>query len=435
MARAKTHQPLDIYLNSRLVGQLMKAASGEVSFKYDEDWLALDNALPVSLSLPLREDRFIGAPVLAVFDNLLPDNIEIRKSVAARMGVGHTDAYSLLSAVGRDCVGALQFLPEGEEPQALYAIEGQELDEEAIADILANLKSAPLGLGRDKGFRISIAGAQEKTALTKWKGQWLRPHGTTPTTHIIKPPIGQVAGGIALDNSVENEYFCMTLCRNLGLPVAKCEIAYFNDKPALAVERFDRRIEETRILRLPQEDMCQALGVPPELKYQSDGGPNMEDILIFLRGSDTPLPDQATFLKANIVFWLLGASDGHAKNFSIAMRPGGRFAMTPLYDILSVEPTFAAGTIEKSAYRLAMSAGTNRHYRMHEIMPRHFIQTASKAGVGAGDARAVCEEVAASAEAALAQTLDGLPDGFPGDLTGPIAEGFQGRLRILEHLD
>lgn len=435
MARAKTHQPLDIYLNNRLVGQLMKAASGEVSFRYDESWLALENALPVSLSLPLREDRFIGAPVLAVFDNLLPDNIEIRRSVAVRMGAGHTDAYSLLSAVGRDCVGALQFLPEGEEPHALDAIEGRELAKGVIADILANLKSAPLGLGHDKGFRISIAGAQEKTALTKWKGQWLQPHGTTPTTHIIKPPIGQVAGAIALDHSVENEYFCMTLCRNLGLPAAKCEIAYFNEKPALAIERFDRRIEEARILRLPQEDMCQALGVPPELKYQSDGGPKMEDILIFLRGSDTPLPDQATFLKANIVFWLLGATDGHAKNFSIAMRPGGRFAMTPLYDILSVEPTFAAGMIEKSAYRLAMSAGTNRYYRMHEIMPRHFIQTASKAGMGEGDARAACKAVAASAEAALAQTLDSLPDGFPDDLTGPIVEGFLNRLRLLEHLD
>lgn len=435
MARSKDYHPLDIYLNNRQVGQLRKATSGEVAFQYHDAWLALDNALPVSLSLPLREARYIGAPVLAVFDNLLPDNIDIRKHIAARMGVGKTDAYSLLSAVGRDCIGALQFLPEGDEPQSLGTIDGKQLDDSEIADILANLKSAPLGLGRDKGFRISIAGAQEKTALTKWKGQWLLPHGTTPTTHIIKPPIEQVAGGIELNHSVENEYFCMTLCRNFGLPVAKCEIATFGEKKAFVVERFDRRIEDTRILRLPQEDMCQALSIAPELKYQNDGGPKMEDILNFLRGSDTPLPDQAVFLKANLLFWLLGATDGHAKNFSIAMRPEGRFAMTPLYDILTVEPTYAARMIERKNYRLAMSVGTNRHYHMHEIMPRHFIQTAGQAGIGEDDAKTICREVAESAEDALKQTLDGLPDDFPAELTEPTAEGYMNRLRLMDHLD
>lgn len=133
MARAKDYQPLDIYLNNRQVGQLRKATSGEVAFQYHDAWLALDKALPVSLSLPLREARYVGAPVLAVFDNLLPDNIDIRKHISARMGVGKTDAYSLLSAVGRDCIGALQFLPEGDEPQSLGTIDGKQLDDSEIA--------------------------------------------------------------------------------------------------------------------------------------------------------------------------------------------------------------------------------------------------------------------------------------------------------------
>lgn len=435
MPRKPAHPPLNVFINNRLVGRLRRQANGAVDFQYGAEWLAWEHAMPVSYSLPLREDRYVGAPVIAVFDNLLPDNREIRSRVAARIGAGGTDAYSLLSAVGRDCVGALQFLPDGEAPNALDEIRGAELSENAIAEILSNLKAAPLGLEKDRDFRISIAGAQEKTAFTRWEGKWLLPHGTTPTTHIFKPQIGELPNGIDLASSVENEYLCMEICRNFDVPTAGCEIAQFNGKSVLIVERFDREIDGARILRLPQEDCCQALSVPPDIKYQSDGGPSMFDILTFLRGSDAPAADQTTFLKANILFWLLGATDGHAKNFSLALGTGGRFSLTPLYDVLTAEPGFAAGGIPLGKYRLAMSVGKNRHYRFDEIMPRHFIQTAKRADIGEDIARAIIADLASAAPGVLDRTFASLPEDFPKELLEGLEPGLRKRLVLHKKLD
>src|SRR5690606_9589189 len=159
----------------------------------------------------------------------------------------------------------------------------------------------------------SIAGAQEKTALLRKDGQWFKPNGTTATTHILKPQIGQLPNGIDLSNSVENEHFCAKLMAALGVPTAHTEIADFGGKRTLIVERFDRLwTTGGRLLRVPQEDICQALSVPPSRKYQSDGGPGMRDIIELLKGSDTPEDDIATFMRACIIFWVLGATDGHA---------------------------------------------------------------------------------------------------------------------------
>ena len=221
MPRRRKSERLNVFLNSRLVGSLTREASGAVDFRYDPTWLAWDHTMPASLSLPLREDRYIGAPVLAVFDNLLPDNASIRRAVAARVGAGGTDAYSLLAALGRECVGALQFLADGHEPGPAGVIEGHPVSDKEIAELLANLARSPLGLERDDDFRISIAGAQEKTALLRYKGRWQKPVGTTPTTHIFKPQIGRLPNGIDLSNSVENEYLCLTLASALGIPAAE----------------------------------------------------------------------------------------------------------------------------------------------------------------------------------------------------------------------
>jgi serine/threonine-protein kinase HipA len=154
MARKSTYAPLNVYLNARLVGSLQREPSGAIDFKYHPSWLGWEHAFPVSLSLPLREDRYVGEPVIAVFDNLLPDNEDIRRRVAARARADGIDAYSLLSAIGRDCVGALQFLPDGDDPGKAGEIEAKPISNEEIAQTLGNLASAPLGLGEDKGFRI-----------------------------------------------------------------------------------------------------------------------------------------------------------------------------------------------------------------------------------------------------------------------------------------
>jgi serine/threonine-protein kinase HipA len=252
MSRRSARTPLNIFLNNRHVGRLTRQSSGAIDFAYDDSWLEWEHAIPVSLSLPLREGRYLGDPVAAVFENLLPDSRAIRTRVAERVGAKGTDAYSLLSEIGRDCVGALQFMPIDDIPPPATEVEGTPIGEDEIAAMIANLARAPLGLGDDDDFRISIAGVQEKTALLHHEGKWLRPHGTTPTTHILKPQIGTLPNGIDLSNSVENEYYCLKLMVAFGFPTNEAEIATFGDSKVLVVTRFDRRwTKDGRLLPSP----------------------------------------------------------------------------------------------------------------------------------------------------------------------------------------
>jgi serine/threonine-protein kinase HipA len=433
MPRRARYEPLNVFLNSRLVGQLRRETSGAISFQYDRSWIDWPSALPVSLSLPIREQTYSGAPVLAVFENLLPDNDTLRRQVAARARAEGTDAYSLLGAIGHDCVGALQFLPGDSQPTPPGVIDAVPIKEREIAHILNNLATAPLGITEDESFRISIAGTQEKTALLFWNGAWCKPRGTTATTHILKPCIGKLPNGIDLTASVENEYLCLKILDALGLPAAKAEMETFGDKRVLIVERFDRLwTRDKRLLRLPQEDCCQALSVPPNLKYQSHGGPGIEKILRLLRGSDEPLADQRSFMKANIVFWLLGATDGHAKNFSVFLSPGGRFHMTPLYDVISAQPSVASKQILLKRFQLAMAFGTKHHYQMRQVAPRHFFQTAERAGVGEQVVQSIIEELRDGASAAVDSVLSKLPSDFPTQIASSIEAGIKRRLRFLQ---
>ncbi|MCK1662002.1 type II toxin-antitoxin system HipA family toxin [Bradyrhizobium sp. 151] len=432
MGRRPIRAPLNVYLNARLVGRLRRESSGAIDFQYDEAWLGWENAIPVSVSMPLREDRYIGDPVIAVFDNLLPDNDDIRRRVAERAHAGGADAYSLLSAIGRDCVGALQFLPDGTAPGAAGAIDARVASDQDIAAILANLANNPLGIGPDQEFRISLAGAQEKTALLYWKDKWHVPHGTTATTHIIKPQIGRLPSGVDLTHSVQNEHLCLKLVAALDLPVAKSRIVDFAGRRVLAVERFDRTwAHDGRLLRLPQEDCCQALSVPPGRKYESDGGPGIRNISDLLKGSDTPATDQATFFKAQIVFWLLAATDGHAKNFSIHLSPGGRFVLAPLYDIISTQPSLDAKQITQNQMKLAMAVGNSRHYVVHTILGRHFVQTAKSCGLPDSVVRGIIEELSDTAGTKIDATIAKLPKDFPQAMAESIATGAKRRLGSL----
>ncbi|MFZ0634476.1 MAG: HipA domain-containing protein, partial [Candidatus Acidiferrales bacterium] len=180
-----------------------------------------------------------------------------------------------------------------------------------------------------------------------------------------------------------------------------------------------------------QEDSCQALSVPPTLKYESDGGPGITDILKMLRGSDEPLSDQRSFLKANIAFWLMGATDGHAKNFSIFLSPGGRFRMTPLYDVISAQPSVDSKQILWKQFRLAMAFGTKPHYQIRQIAPRHFFQTADQAGVGKEVIESVVHELVEGGIAAVESVVSKLPKNFPDQIASSIEAGIKGRLRLL----
>lgn len=433
MGRKRSYTPLNVFLNSRLVGQLVREPSGGVSFAYARDWLEWEHRMPVSLSLPLQENRYSGAPVMAVFDNLLPDSDLIRRRVAERVGAEGVDAFSLLSQIGRDCIGALQFLPDGQEPQPMSELTGEPVDEAQIGAILSDLDLAPLGIRRENDFRISVAGAQEKTALLRKDGQWIEPTGTTPTTHIIKPQIGRLPNGMDLSDSVENEYLCLKLMEAFGLRTANVEMAQFGEKKALVVERFDRRwTSDGRLIRLPQEDCCQALSVVPTQKYQNEGGPGISDIMDLLLGSDDPNKDRYDFFKANVLFWLMGATDGHGKNFSVSLLPGGRFRMTPLYDVLTVQPTVDARQIERKYFKLAMNFGNSNHYKVSNIVGRHIVETGVRSGLSRAVVQGLFEELQETSQAIVEATFNQLPEGFPEALLSSIDSALRSRLPLLK---
>jgi len=429
MPRRSRYVPLRVLLNNKHVGQLSKHPGGAISFQYSPSWLEGDEQIPVSLSLPLREDIYRGEPVIAVFDNLLPDG-NLRVRVAERVGAAGTDGYSLLSEIGRDCVGALQFVPDDDHSEYdTSRIEGAPIGDDEIDKLLRCLAQAPLGLGEDDAFRISVAGAQEKTALLHYDGRWLKPLGTTPTTHILKTPMGTLPNGIDLSDSIENEYYCLKLLATFGLPVNETRMMSFGKAKALVVKRFDRHwSSDGRLLRLPQEDFCQALSIPPTRKYQNDGGPGMADILNLLKGSDCPAEDQRAFLKAQVLFWLIGATDGHAKNFSIFLKRQGAFQLTPFYDVLSAQPSLDKHQIHKKQMKMAMFAGDNRHYTIDRIYGRHFIQTAVRAGLPSSLAGDVLAEVAASAKAAIETVGNQLPSGFPEAIHSSVSNAVLTRL-------
>jgi serine/threonine-protein kinase HipA len=420
-----------VYQNDRLVGHLLKEPSGAIEFRYDHEWLDRSRAFPVSLSLPLREDAWRGEPVAAVFENLLPDSADLRRRVAEKVGAAGTDAYSLLAVIGRDCVGALQFIAGDASPEGTTRISGESVDDEAIERLLKSLAQAPLGLTRDDNFRISVAGAQEKTALLWYEDRWIKPHGTTPTTHLFKTQIGELPNGIDLSNSVENEYYCLQLLRQLGLSANHVRIMTFGQTKALVVERFDRTWSDGRLIRLPQEDCCQALSVPPSRKYQADHGPGILAIAELLKGADSPAEDHRTLFQAQLVFWLIGATDSHAKNFSIFLHPGGGYALTPLYDVLTAQPSLDARQIERKQMKLAMSVGNNNHYRIDEIQTRHFFQTGEVAGLSRSLVRNAVEEIATRMDDAMASLEAELPPDFPPTLHESVLAGVQRRMRVL----
>lgn len=403
------------------VGTLTRATDGAIAFTYDPAWFASETAFPVASALPLSKGKWRGEPVVAAFDNLLPDaEGELREKIVARVGAQGKDVFSLLSVLGRDCVGALQFLPMDAVPA------GQDMqyriisEEEMVAD-LKNLASAPLALGEDEDFRISIAGAQEKTAYLRVGSQWAKPRGITPTSHIFKTPMGILPGPeqIDLSDSVENELFCMTLAHEIGLPAAHVEKIALSGQVALSVERFDRVWQGETLKRLPQEDICQSLGYPSAMKYQKLGGPGIAQIMELLRESDTPIEDRETFFRAQIFFFLIGASDGHAKNFSLRLGRRGRFRLAPLYDILSVAPVVRAGRLQRKRYRLAMSI--DGHYGIDEIVPRHFEAEGRAAGLPKGRALELLQDMVDRLGPALERTHLAVGEQVPAAVSEPIA--------------
>jgi serine/threonine-protein kinase HipA len=338
-------------LDGKEVGRVRRDARGRLAFVYEDAWRTAAGAYPLSLSMPLGAKQHGSKVIEAFLWGLLPDNEHVLSRWAAKFQVSARNAFALISHVGEDCAGAVQFVT----PERLSAVRsGKEdrvewLSESDIAKRLETLRvdHAAWRLPRDTG-QFSLAGAQPKTALLLQNGRWGIPSGRLPTTHILKPPTGH------FDGHAENEHICLMLARSLGLPTAQSKVMRFKDQTAIVIERYDRQRKGNEIIRVHQEDICQVLGTMPTKKYQNEGGPGAYNIVELLRTYSTDRQaDLDTFIAAMGFNWLIAGTDAHAKNFSLLLG-GRRIRLAPLYDIASILPY---DDIDLQKVKLAMKIG------------------------------------------------------------------------------
>lgn len=428
-------------MNGVRVGTWSLPARGPQEFSYDEAWLRSSQFRPLSLSLPagLGATSLKGSAVESWFDNLLPDSDAIRRRAQTRFQAAGIGAFDLLAAIGRDCAGAVQLLPPDQEPSGIDRIEARPLSDQEIGQRLRGMTAAPApgfpgAIGDD--LRLSVAGAQEKTAFLFHNGQWCLPLGSTPTTHLFKLPMGIIGEGqIDFTTSVENEWLCSRILQAFAMPVATTEIARFDGQCCLIVERFDRRLHPSgsHWLRLPTEDCCQATSTPTANKYESNGGPGMVAIAKLLAQS-SERTDLTTFFKAQVLFWMLRAIDGHAKNFSLFLNPGGRFQLTPLYDVLSAWPVIERRPDQWPQQKLKMAMAWHgekgRYTKPLEINARRMLLTAKR--VGLGDAEVILGDLIAKTPAVVASVRARVPAGFPAGVADPVLAGLEASAALLQ---
>lgn len=426
MAKAKKTNNLFVGINGQHVGTFERRGSTH-AFTYDDEWLSGENTHPISLSMPLTNKRHTGDLVRFYFDNLLPDDIEIRKLIVDRVGAYSTDTMDLLSEIGRDCVGSLSLTHE-----PVDGMDDLKLEAMNEADVEAHLENTirrkTMGMDDNDVFRISLAGAQEKTALTLQDGKWHLPLGKSPTTHIFKLPINELESGLNLSKSVDNEWFCLRFMHHLGFNVAHADIGTFGEQRALIVERFDRDIaKDGQIYRLTQEDMCQALGKSGQSKYEAYGGPGAKEVSSLLRYSAESEGDMYSFFLAQYIFWLLMGIDGHAKNFSIFLDHSG-YWLTPFYDVISVHPI--ESQFRRSQLKMAMKVmSKNNHYTWADIQMRHWKSHAGKTFLDDTLAIDSIEALNENIESALGKAFDDASDDFDQDTGNVIAEGVISKLK------
>ncbi len=364
---------------------------------------------PLSLSMPLGPGPFRATLVRNFFENLLPDSFHLRKRLASQLGVSQHSPWHLLSHLGRDCAGALQLLPEGEYPEGSW-VRGRPLKDDYLKKLIRIIPRMGVfrSLGRD--YRFCLAGEQDKAALLRQGDDWLVPLRHTPTTHIVKVPDRPWGA--------ENEWLCQRILAYFDLPVAKSELFQAEEHQVLVVERFDRRFLNNglELLRLPTEDLCQALGKSSTQRYQAVGGPGIQEVMDLLLGSAQANQDRWYFFLAQLLFWMLGALEGHAKNFTLFLERHGRFRLAPCYDVVSSHP--------KAGFRgaLAMSWGKAEPWSLEH--PPDWMGMAKLCRFKT-QARALMSFVLERTPRVIELVKAELPDGFPPQVSEPILNGLQ----------
>ncbi len=405
---------LDVWLDGRLAGTLERTRGGAVSFAYTASYQALRAAPSLSVSIP-RQTTSHGPEVTEPWiDNLLPDSDTVRARWAAQFGERRPTAFTLLRHMGADCAGAVQILPEGQAPAD--GVGRRTLTEREIADHLRELRrdDASWAFARHGG-RFSLGGQQGKFALARASdGTWHQPTGRGASTHIVKIGVG------GLPRSDAAELVTMRVARRLGLTVARVEAAWFEDQPAVVVERFDRLTEPGgAVRRLHQEDLCQALGLWRSAKYESDGGPGVGDLADLITGAvdrrDLSGAREA-FARAVAFAWVTAGTDAHAKNYAL-LHVGSRTVLAPLYDLMSAALVLPPDEVWHAG-RLAMRLGGE--YRLRGIAGRHLDRTALRLGVDVEWFR----DVAAEQAAAFADAVSDVVVRERRLIDGPTAQAF-----------
>lgn len=393
---------LAIWLYGHQVAVVEKRRGTRLRLSYTEHALdTYEGGTPLlSLAFPLTRERYPNGATRAFLDGLLPEG-EPRRAIAQELDLPASDVFGLLAALGKDTAGALVIQPADDPPPPPPTVlTAQPLAAGELAERIANLRRAPLGI--DRNVRLSLAGVQEKLLLTRMPdGTWGRPVAGTPSTHILKPEIEPFG------DTVENELFCMTVAKNLGLSVAAVEAILVDERPVLVVERYDRVADtDGTVHRIHQEDFCQALALPPEKKYEQDAGPSLQRIARVLQDFAEPSAPE-TLLRALTLNIALGNCDAHAKNFSLLHTPTGALRLAPLYDLLSTR-------LYPLDDKLAMYVDAVQ--KADRVSAPRIVNEATKWGMS----RRIAEEIVAdtldrlpAAIAQAAKEIDALPDALP----------------------
>jgi len=362
---------LVVFIDNAVVGHLWLDEKKLFCFQYDDNWLHTSE-IPLSRSLPLRREPYLSDEAHPFFANLLPEQ-KIRKVVANNLGISPQNDFGLLEKLGGDCAGAVSLYPEDVQSlaeKAYISVSNQEL-----AKIIQQLPQKPF-LAGEAGFRLSLAGVQDKLPVYFSEGQFALPQGGAPSNTIIKPPIER------LDGTVENEAFCMALAHAIGLPVPNTFIHDLDDSRIFAVERYDRAKDEDGLKRVHQEDFCQAMGTLPEYKYEHEGGPSFVQCIELLRRvSAKPGKDVLSVLDWLIFNFLIGNSDAHGKNISFLLLPQGP-ELAPFYDLLSTRIYAHYGLTSDMAMKIGGEVDPDKVTKQNwqalandiQIHPKHVVQ-------------------------------------------------------------
>jgi len=417
---------MQVMLDGHLAGLLRMNSDDTLSFTYDDGWRSRENAYPLSLSMPLFESQHSGAPVRAYLEGLLPDRDAVLRSWARHYHVSPNNPYALLSVVGEDCPGAVQFISNRDAREPSRG-DGW-LDESEIAQLLRNaVRMYDTGSHGPAGAYFSLAGAQPKIVLYRDGERWAQTSERLASTVLLKP------AAMNLEHIALNEHLCMIFAAELGIPTARTELRQFEDQVALVAWRFDRVQHEGSVTRIHQEDFCQAMGVGPSRRYEFEGGPSAADCArLLIRYAADPDADLPAFIDALALNRLIFGTDAHAKNFALVYY-GPTPSLAPLYDIISILP-YPTDVHPRKA-RLAMRIGGE--YRPRQVLRRHWESFAREIQVDEGPVVDRVHALIADAPSALERVReraaeDRLDTTFTEKLLGAISREVPVVLRGLE---